>query len=123
MPSRVWLFLVVPFFLLPPFSAWAQQGPTSDKPHIIEALVSALETSPGGGRVRWKSPSSGNYGVIIPSDFVDSAGQRCRRYTRTRVVRASGQLEKVEGMACREPDGWCVPIRLTQTPTTCRVRS
>lgn len=76
----------------------------ADLPHILNALNTALESSPSGVQVPWENPSTGHHGVITPSQaFETESGQVCREFERTWVF--SGSTTAYKGTACRQPTG------------------
>ena len=85
--------------------AEAQQGAAADSLYILEALQSTLETRRSGTRTAWKNRSTAHVGVIIPgARFTTVAGRTCRKYEQTQVI--GRQVTTLEGVACREDDGW-----------------
>ena len=62
-----------------------------------------LETVRTGVPSSWKNPDSGNQYVVVPTRTVDAPSGPCRDYTIDAVI--GGKKEKVNGTACRQPDG------------------
>jgi surface antigen len=67
-------------------------GPTlsgmaaSEQRHAMARIMDA----PLGAAIRWRTSADQASGEITPtSEFRDKAGERCRNYTETRIVRAS----------------------------------
>ena len=57
-----------------------------------------------GQTISWNNPESGNSGTITPTrDGSDAAGNYCREYQTT--VTVGGEVQKVYGTACQQPDG------------------
>ncbi|MEY3124936.1 MAG: hypothetical protein RLZZ573_1456, partial [Pseudomonadota bacterium] len=62
-----------------------------------------LETVRTGVPSAWKNPDSGNQYVVVPTRTIDAPSGPCRDYTIDAVI--GGKKEKVNGTACRQPDG------------------
>ncbi len=65
--------------------------------------VEALESTKTGNSARWKNPDSGNEYVVMPERTYNTSSGPCRDYVINAVV--SGKKEKINGTACRQPDG------------------
>jgi surface antigen len=63
----------------------------------------ALEGAKSGTTTSWKNPDSGNEYVFTPQRSYKTNSGPCRDYTINAVV--SGKKEKINGTACRQPDG------------------
>ena len=65
----------------------------------------ALETGRSGTVFTWRTPDDGANGSFIPRPaFQDASGRICRGFDQT--VTIGGQVQQVQGTACRQPDGW-----------------
>jgi len=74
----------------------------------LEAEYRALEYTPGGQPVFWKSTTSARYGEAVASQPYRVGSQDCRQYTQT--VFASGPAQIARGTACRNADGSWTPL-------------
>lgn len=63
----------------------------------------ALETVHTGVPARWVNPDTGNRYMVVPTRTFEQGGQPCRDYTVDATI--AGSREKVQGTACRQPDG------------------
>lgn len=67
---------------------------------------SALENQPSGTSSNWKNPDKGYAGSTTPQQtFTNSSGQPCRKFVSTIENTRTGQIETVNGVACRRSDG------------------
>lgn len=77
----------------------------NDRLRAEQATQEALEFYPSGDAVSWDNPDSGYSGSTVPQPaFRSDTGETCRRYTQT--IEIDGQLERAEGVACRQPNGY-----------------
>lgn len=75
-----------------------------DRIAMSRATQTTLETAPSGTPVPWKNPDTGHSGTVVARPaFETGAGRSCREFTQTFVV--DERREKVDGTACRQPDG------------------
>ena len=63
----------------------------------------ALETVPTGQQSTWNNPDSGAQYTVTPTRTYEASGTPCRDFTVDATV--DGRPEKVQGTACRDPDG------------------
>ncbi len=68
----------------------------------------AIVYNPNGRASTWTNPNNGNSYQVTPLNTYTpnagpNAGQLCRQYMTTGVI--NGKAEKIEGTACRQPDG------------------
>jgi surface antigen len=63
----------------------------------------ALENVRTGVPTSWRNPDTGNQYMVTPTHTVETAWGPCRDYTVDAVI--AGKREKVNGTACRQPDG------------------
>jgi surface antigen len=80
----------------------------SERNRALEAEYKALEHTPNGQIVTWRSDSSARYGEVVASQPYRVGSQDCRQYAHT--VYASGQSKATRGTACRNPDGSWTPL-------------
>ena len=79
-------------------------GTSLDKLYAARTRQVALQTRPSGVPSRWRNPSTGNAGAIMPTRTDRSAdGIYCREYQRT--VTSGERTGQAHGSACRQPDG------------------
>ncbi|MGH6736368.1 MAG: RT0821/Lpp0805 family surface protein [Methyloceanibacter sp.] len=80
----------------------------SDRRVALQALQMALTELADGVTLVWRRQESGLVGRIKPvSAFRDGEGRICRRLIYTLALEAYER--KIEGVACREPDGsWSI---------------
>jgi surface antigen len=62
-----------------------------------------LETVRTGVPSQWKNPDSGNTYAVVPTKTYETNAGPCREYTIDAMV--GGNMEKLYGTACRQPDG------------------
>lgn len=105
-----WGFYLMVIGLLLGGPAWAGTagyGIDLDDPEQAaqaETLRYALEHNPINQESTWVNPDSGHAGSIMPvRNFYSSQGLYCREYFQT--LRADASLERLLGIACRQPDG------------------
>jgi surface antigen len=77
-------------------------GEKMDEADRLKA-AQALEISPTGERSAWRNPDNGNQYAVTPTRTYQASGAPCRDYTIDATV--DGKAEKIQGSACREPDG------------------
>lgn len=76
----------------------------ADMTYYNQTSQYALETGQPGQSFPWQNPQSGNSGVVVPSNYYQTAGgQYCREYSQR--VTVGGRTEEAYGTACRQPDG------------------
>jgi surface antigen len=75
----------------------------NDRRLASTAELTALERGKSGESSPWRSPDSGNYGVVVPGQPYKKAQNDCRDYTHTIYI--GGQPQTMRGTACRNPDG------------------
>jgi surface antigen len=80
----------------------------SDRTRALEAEYQALEKTPLGQVVAWKSQSSGTSGQVTAGTPYQVGQQNCRQYTHTATIR--GTAVKGQGAACRNEDGSWTPL-------------
>ena len=71
----------------------------SDREHVSESL----ETVRTGVPSRWRNPDTGNEFTVVPTKTFETSSGPCREYTIDAVI--DGRDEKVNGTACRQPEG------------------
>ncbi len=77
----------------------------NDRLRAAESTQEALEYYPSGEAATWENPDSGFSGSTVPQPaYLADDGQTCRRYTQT--IEIDGRLERAEGVACRQPNGY-----------------
>jgi surface antigen len=74
-----------------------------DRELARQAEYDAWESGPAGRPVRWRNPDNGRYGEVIPEDYYDRGGSRCRNFVHR--VYIEGRPQAMRGTACRNPDG------------------
>ncbi len=74
-----------------------------DRQRGLEAEYRALEYTPGGTPVSWKSDDGRVTGSVVAAQPYRVGSQDCRQYTHT-VVTAGGERE-ARGTACRNRNG------------------
>ncbi|MEX0345032.1 MAG: hypothetical protein AB3N20_08930 [Rhizobiaceae bacterium] len=80
----------------------------SDRMLALEAEYRALEYTPAGQPVTWKSDSRDLTGEVVASQPYRVGSQDCRPYRHT--VSSDGASQSVRGTACRSPDGSWTPL-------------
>lgn len=80
----------------------------SDRTRALEAEYQALEKTPLGQVVAWKSQTSGTAGEVSAGTPYQVGQQNCRQYTHTATIR--GAVVKGQGAACRNEDGSWTPL-------------
>lgn len=84
--------------------AFDERLDAADRQAQREAAYYALETQRSGTRVDWRNLESGHYGHIQPvRTYTNTRGQDCREFMSQ--VSLGTARQKVQGTACREPDG------------------
>ncbi|MDA3920674.1 MAG: RT0821/Lpp0805 family surface protein [Salinisphaera sp.] len=66
-------------------------------------LGSALESNQTGSTSSWTNPDTNNNYSVTPTRTYEQGNQPCRNFTMNANV--NGKPEKVNGTACRQPDG------------------
>ena len=75
-----------------------------DQEYHYDTTQSALEYKPTGGSAAWRNPDSGHSGAVTPTrTWIAADGTPCRDFTQT--IEVDGQLETLQGTACRQADG------------------
>ena len=92
--------------LLPAEAAGGLTRP--DRMRALEAEYQALEKTPLGQVVAWKSQTSGSAGEVTAGTPYQVGQQNCRQYTHTATIR--GTAVKGQGAACRNEDGSWTPL-------------
>lgn len=77
-------------------------GKSMDEKDRMKA-AQALETAPTGQPTSWRNPDTGAAYTVTPTRTYQEAGAPCRDFTTKAVI--EGKEEKVNGTACRQPDG------------------
>ena len=77
-------------------------GKKMDEADRIKA-AQALEATPTGQHSTWRNPDNGNQYTVTPTRTYDASSGPCREYTMDATV--DGKRDKVQGTACRQPDG------------------
>ncbi len=80
----------------------------SDRLRALEAEYRALESSPGGQAVTWKSPFGRSEGSVTAATPYQVGQQNCRQYSHTLAV--DGRQTVGRGVACRNADGSWTPL-------------
>ncbi len=80
----------------------------ADRMLALEAEYRALEYTPAGQAVAWKSDSRDLIGEVTASQPYRVGSQDCRPYRHT--VTNEGATKSVRGTACRSPDGSWTPL-------------
>jgi surface antigen len=76
----------------------------ADQEKHYSTTQSALESQKSGETSTWINPDTGHKGEVTPTrTYQSTKGIPCREFTQTIYV--EGEHEKVEGKACRTPDG------------------
>ena len=74
-----------------------------DRELARQAEYDAWETGPPRQPVRWRNASNGRYGEVIPEEYYERGGSRCRNFVHR--VWIDGRPQAMRGTACRNPDG------------------
>ena len=80
----------------------------NERKAALKAEFEALEYSPTGHPVGWRSASTGNYGEVTAFQTYDVGTANCRKYTHRLTI--NGKLETASGAACKEQDGTWEPL-------------
>lgn len=64
---------------------------------------SALESNQTGNTSSWSNPDTNNNYSVTPTNTYQQGNQPCRNFTMNANV--NGQPDKVQGTACRQPNG------------------
>lgn len=81
----------------------------ADRRLALEAEYKALEYTPGGRPVSWKTAGSGTAsGDVVAAQPYRVGSQDCRQYSHT--VFDAGQAQTARGTACRNADGSWTPL-------------
>jgi surface antigen len=67
---------------------------------VRQTVFAALER---GAIVVWRNPDTGRYGEVVPEDYFERGGARCRDFNS--FVWIEGRKQQSRGTACRNPDG------------------
>ena len=76
----------------------------ADRTTALQSEYRALEFTPPGDTVNWRSGDSALSGAVVPSQPYRVGSQDCRQYTHE-VTSGAGAPTVVRGTACRNPDG------------------
>lgn len=79
-----------------------------DRLRALEAEYQALEKTPLGQKVAWRSPNSGALGEVTAGTPYQVGQQNCRQYTHSATI--SGAPVTGQGAACRNADGSWTPL-------------
>ncbi|MFZ1773465.1 MAG: hypothetical protein WAT78_05855 [Rhizobiaceae bacterium] len=90
--------------LIPPDLAKSLSA--AERNQALQAEYKALEYSPGGEAVGWKSPRA--EGVVTAGQPYQVGSQNCRQYSH--AITAKGRQVSQRGSACRNPDGSWTPL-------------
>lgn len=74
----------------------------------LEAEYRALEYTPSGEAVTWRSEASSRAGEVIAGQPYSVGSQNCRQYSHTIFTGAEPQTAR--GAACRNQDGSWTPL-------------
>ena len=80
----------------------------SDRRSALVAEYRALEYTPNGQKVTWKSESSAVFGEVVAAQPYRVGSQDCRQYSHT--VFGGSQPAMARGTACRNADGSWTPL-------------
>lgn len=80
----------------------------SERRKALEAEYRALEHTPSGQAVAWRSDNSGRYGEVVAGQPYSVGSQNCRQYSHTIIT--GGQPQTARGAACRNADGSWTPL-------------
>lgn len=80
----------------------------ADRRTALQAEYRALEYTPAGDGVPWKSASIDAGGEVTAAQPYRVGSQDCRQYAHT--VSQGGQKQTARGTACRNPDGSWTPL-------------
>jgi len=89
-------------------AAFASPLAENDRLRALEAEYRALEYSPAGQGVAWKSENGDPSGEVVAYQPYRVGSQDCRQYTHT--VSSAGQSRSMRGTACRNADGSWTPL-------------
>lgn len=81
---------------------------SADRQSALQAEYRALEHTPNGQKVTWKSDRSARYGEVVAAQPYRVGSQDCRLYNHT-VFGGAGS-KTARGTACRNPDGSWTPL-------------
>lgn len=84
------------------------QTTRADRIRALEAEYRALEHTPAGQTVSWRSQRSELSGEVVAAQPYRVGSQDCRTYTHS--VKASGDARTAKGTACRNADGSWTPL-------------
>ena len=75
-----------------------------DQEYHYSTTQSSLEYKQTGGSGAWANPDTGHSGSVTPTrTYIAADGTPCREFTQN--IQVDGQVERVNGTACRQPDG------------------
>ena len=77
-------------------------GSKMDEADKLKA-AQALESTKTGERTAWKNPDTGAQYTMTPTRTYEEKGEPCRDFTVDATI--DGKPEKLQGTACRQPDG------------------
>ncbi|MGE0501442.1 MAG: hypothetical protein AB7I79_07210 [Rhizobiaceae bacterium] len=80
----------------------------SERRKALEAEYRALEYTPAGQKITWKSDDSGRSGEVVAAQAYRVGSQDCRQYQHT--VFGGSQSRSARGTACRNADGSWTPL-------------
>ena len=80
----------------------------SDRILALEAEYRALEHTPAGRPVRWRSESGSLAGEVVAAQPYRVGSQDCRPYRHT--ITGGGKSGSAKGTACRNADGSWTPL-------------
>ncbi|PWW02229.1 surface antigen [Hoeflea marina] len=82
--------------------------PNADRTRALEAEYRALEATPSGQSVAWKSPDGRASGKVTAATPYQVGQQNCRQYSHSAVL--NGASVAGQGAACRNEDGSWTPL-------------
>lgn len=82
--------------------------PAGDKTRALEAEYRALEATPSGQSVAWKSPDGRASGKVTAATPYQVGQQNCRQYSHAAIF--DGKPVAGQGAACRNEDGSWTPL-------------
>lgn len=84
------------------------QSTRTDRIMALEAEYRALEHTPAGQTVSWRSQRSDLSGEVVAAQPYRVGSQDCRTYTHS--VTTNGDARSARGTACRSADGSWTPL-------------
>lgn len=79
-----------------------------DRRRALQAEYRALEHTPSGQPVVWRTSDPALYGEVVAAQPYRVGSQDCRQYKHT--VHVGGEERVARGAACRNPDGSWTPL-------------